>query len=39
MVYLPEGGFVEVDIYDGEKLKYGNVLDGVAIVETEGSRQ
>lgn len=37
-VYLPKnGGFEEVNIYDGEKLKHGNVLNGVAIIETEGS--
>jgi len=37
-VYLPENhGFEEVNIYDGEKLKSGNVLNGVAIVETQGS--
>jgi len=37
-VYLPEkGGFEEVNIYDGERLKHGNVLNEVAIIETEGS--
>jgi N-methylhydantoinase A len=37
-VYVPEnGGFEEVNIYDGEKLKHGNVLNGVALIETEGS--
>ena len=36
--YLPDlRGFEEVDTYDGEKLKHGNVIDGAAIVETEGS--
>ena len=37
-VYLPAAdGFVEVDVYDGDRLEHGNVVDGVAIVETEGS--
>ena len=29
--------FVEVPIYDGEKLNYGDTIDGIAIVETYGS--
>ena len=37
-VYLPAvDEFVEVDVYDGDRLEHGNVVDGVAIVETEGS--
>lgn len=37
-IYSPEKrDFAEVGIYDGEKLKHGNVIDGGAIVETEGS--
>lgn len=37
-VYLPENGaFEEVNIYDGDKLEHGNILNGVAIVETQGS--
>ena len=29
--------YAEVDVYDGDRLEHGNVIDGVAIVETEGS--
>jgi N-methylhydantoinase A len=29
--------FVDLNIYDGEKLEYGNVIDGAGIIETEGS--
>lgn len=37
-IYLPElGEYAEVDIYDGDRLEYGNVIDGGSIVETEGS--
>ncbi len=37
-VYLPAAdGFVEVDVYDGDRLEHGNVVEGVAIVETAGS--
>jgi len=37
-IYLPQhGGFEEVNVYDGEKLKHGNIVNGVAIIETEGS--
>lgn len=37
-IYSPEkGGFVEVPVYDCVKLRYGNVIDGLAVVESEGS--
>lgn len=37
-VYSPEDGdFVEAGIYDGERLKPGNVIQKLAIVESEGS--
>ena len=37
-VYLPgKGDFVEVNIYDGDRLQFGNMIEGVAIVETKGS--
>lgn len=37
-IYLPElGEYAEVNIYDGDQLEYGNVIDGVSIVETGGS--
>lgn len=34
---LERGDFVEANIYDVNKLKYGNTIRGEAIVETEGS--
>lgn len=37
-IYSPEkGGFVEALIYDSNKLRYGNTIDGLAVVESEGS--
>jgi N-methylhydantoinase A len=37
-IYSPEkAGFVEAPVYDCAKLGYGNVLDGLAVVESEGS--
>lgn len=37
-VYSPKKrALVEVNIYDAQKLSYGNVIDEFAIVETEGS--
>lgn len=37
-VFSPEAQeFREVDIYDSDKLSYGNVLEGLAIVESKGN--
>ena len=34
-IYLPErGGFVEVPVFDGDRLAHGNRLNGPAIVES-----